>query len=345
MNRRPLRPLLLLAAVACLAGTGNPLRAQDKVEYRDRKTDKAVPVSGQITSESVAGVQIKPTGAAAARDIPASEILRVTYGDLPGAVKLDYPQAVNLDEKREYAKAIEGYQGMLPKLSGAPKTKRYVEYRIAMLKAGQAEGGGDAKEAVDALNAFLTAYPESWQYSLAAKQLARLQIDKGDFDAAAKTLDSLAKAPGLPKDMRQEADLLLIDALFRARKFQEVESKIQTAMNALPANDPQRDRFSVYQIAAGAENAKLEDVVKKLDAIIAKTEDNGLKALAYNTLGDCYLLKDRKRDAMWSYLWVDVVYFQDRPEHIKALERLAKLFEDLKDPRAAVYKEKLQRSR
>jgi hypothetical protein len=49
---------------------------------------------------------------------------------------------------------------------------------------------------------------------------------------------------------------------------------------------------------------------------------------------------------MWSYLWVDVVYSQDKGEHLKAMTKLLKIFEDDKDnEKAQLYKDKIARSR
>jgi hypothetical protein len=69
-----------------------------------------------------------------------------------------------------------------------------------------------------------------------------------------------------------------------------------------------------------------------------------LKALAYNALGDCYRLNNRPREALWPYLWVDVIYHQDRQEHLKAMADLAKLFAEQGDTaRAKEYRDKLKR--
>jgi hypothetical protein len=49
---------------------------------------------------------------------------------------------------------------------------------------------------------------------------------------------------------------------------------------------------------------------------------------------------------MWAYLWVEVVYSQDRDEVAKALLRLVKSFEVQQDEdRAKSYKDKLRRFR
>ena len=82
----------------------------------------------------------------------------------------------------------------------------------------------------------------------------------------------------------------------------------------------------------------------QLEAIISKTTDKKLLGLAYNALGDCYRLNNRNKDALWPYLWVDVIYHQDRQEHQKAMEQLARLFDEQGDKtRARQYRERLKR--
>src|SRR5262249_25537591 len=68
---------------------------------------------------------------------------------------------------------------------------------------------------------------------------------------------------------------------------------------------------------------------KELQSVIDQTKDKGVKAQAYNTLGYCYYLKDEKSKARWAFLWVDVVYKQDREEHAKALYYLERIFTSL----------------
>ena len=90
----------------------------------------------------------------------------------------------------------------------------------------------------------------------------------------------------------------------------------------------------------------MDQGVDDYDNSIGKTPDPSLKALGYNVLGDVYFAKGQKRDAMWSYLWVDVVYNQDRGEQLKAMTRLIRIFEaDNDKEKAQMYKEKLSRSR
>src|SRR4029079_14937573 len=105
-------------------------------------------------------------------------------------------------------------------------------------------------------------------------------------------------------------------------------------------------RVDMYQLGLESAKGDLGAGVKKIEEAISKAADPSLKALGYNVLGDVYLAKKQPRDAMWSYLWVDVVYNQDRGEHIKAMTRLIKIFKEANDTeKVQLYTEKLARSR
>src|SRR5262249_38806779 len=78
----------------------------------------------------------------------------------------------------------------------------------------------------------------------------------------------------------------------------------------------------------------------QLQKIIDGTKDPSLKAAAYNALGLSYLhnrdsLPDALQNARWQFLWVDVIYNQDKAEHAKALYHLWRIFRDLEEPERA----------
>jgi hypothetical protein len=347
--KRHLLHVVLFALIAIVAAN-SAVVGQDKVERRDRKSDKATTVNGKIIDESVAGVKVK--AGAKEEMIASSEIVRVFYDDVPATAKLAYVNLfINEEKEKDQSKVLKEYKDFAPKIAAAPNValKRYVDYRIAMLEAATADSDMTKEEARKSLDKFVGAHATSWEYPFAARMLARLQMEKPDFEAAQKTLEGLAKNAQAPNDIRQEADIMLVDVLFQQpSKIDEVKAKIASALNSPMTSEAQKARFTVYQIGieAQAADAKVEDVVKKLEEAIAKSSDNSLKALAYNVMGDCYLAKQRKRDAMWSYLWVDVVYSQDKGEHLKAMTKLLKIFEDDKDnEKAQLYKDKIARSR
>ena len=346
MSRHAFGIVLGIAIVAITTQTA--VFSDDKVERRDRQSEKVVSVSGKIIDESVAGVKIK----AGPKEtlVPATEIHRVFYDDMPIASKQAYINLWNLEEnEKDLAKVHKAYQDFLPKATGAPApVKRQVEYRLATLQASVAETDVQKSDARKALQQFITSSGSSWQFPLASRTLARMQIDAKEFAPAQRTLEGLIKNNLVPAELRQEADLMLVDVLFQAGQTADVKTKIEAALKDPKTTEQQKIRFSVYQAAieAKAPNVKIDDVIKNLEGIVGKTNDNSIKGLAYNVMGDCYYAKEMKRNAMWSYLWVDVVYNQDRAEHVKAMNSLLKIFEEEKDTeKAQLYKDKLQRFR
>ena len=340
---------VLLAVSIGIIAFNTAVVGQDKVERRDRKTDKSVTVAGKILEEKMEGVKMKV--GAKEETIPAGDIVRIYYDDIPLTAKAANLTLFNNEEKeKDPAKLLKEFQDLQLKVKDSPPAvRRYFDFRITMLKAALAEKDDDKAQAILGLQTFASANNTFWEYPLAARTLARMQLEKSDFEQALKTLEPLTKSAAVPADIKAEAENMLIDALFQANKIDQVKAKIDAALANPATNETQKARFAIYKIGleAQAPEAKIEDVVKKLDDIIAKPNtDNGIKALAYNIMGDCYSLKGRKRDAMWSYLWVDVVFSQDKGEHLKAMAKLLKLFEEEKDTeKVQIYKDKIARSK
>src|SRR5262249_4309451 len=143
--------------------------------------------------------------------------------------------------------------------SGSEAAKRYVAYRIAMLKATVGEA-----DAMDALTDFLKKNPNCWEYSSVAKQLAALQLNRGQFEEAAKTIEALARTDGLSKELKQQADLLLIDIQFQAGKLADVSTKVKGALAVMAPDDPERPKLEIYQIGCDAREGSIQDTVKRL---------------------------------------------------------------------------------
>jgi len=329
---------LLVVGILCFAG--NPrARAQDEVRYYDRAAKQEAKASGSIQSESPSQIVLKQ--GAGTKTIPAVDIIEVVYkvGDL---VNLKY-RGARLNENTAYSGAsaderkkavgfaLSKYKEMLPDVNDA-KVKKHFEFTIARLLAREAEEDSDkARTAMGKLEQFMKDHPESWQISACAKVLAQLQMDQKDFSAALKTYETLAQTPKISKEIRQECDLMTAQVLMADSKFADAEAKLQALSQTVPSDDPQAIRIQVSLAQCMAATNKIEQAVPKLEGIIAKTTDTDLKALAYNSLGDCYRAAKKPEDALWAYLWVDVVYHQNRQEHAKALYWLAKLFKERGD--------------
>ncbi len=350
------RMVVLTWGVAGAVALAAPARGQDRIRYSDRTKKTDIEVTGTIEEETPAKVVYKAT--AGRREIAAGDIIDITY-EVPAGVRLEYynpainqekqadKAANDADRKKLLNSALNNYKESLKRPIPKKFAQRHLQFKVAQLTAvliGEDRSQADA--AIEALDTFRKSNPDGWQIVSCARLLARLQMQKEDYDGAIKTYEDLAKTPNITKEVKQDAELLAAQALTRAKRYKEAEKRLQDALKSLPADDPQAARVQVYLAECQARTGQFAAAAKQLETIISKTSENSLKALAYNTLGDCYVANDRPRDALWAYLWVDVVYYQEKQEHRKALEQLAKLFEQFKDEnRAKEYRERLQKSR
>jgi tetratricopeptide (TPR) repeat protein len=349
---RMMSDLLAAAAVLTLA----PAARAESVQYRDRTSRDGKPktVVGTITADTVTGLTLR-TATGGEVKIPAGDVLDITF-DL-GGKNLPYQQAQQA-ERRSAAEGIAQYTALLPQLDARTPAARHLQYRVAMLRAQLAEesaGRGEEEykarltEAITALKKFKADHPNCWQLTPAVRELANLHLDAGDTKAALATVEELAGNTDLGPELREEAELQVVDLLLRAKDYKAADLRVGRLMSRLPAGAPAKARLEVIQTGCQAllDPNKLPEVAAKLQAVI---EDKGrepyLKALAYNVLGDCYQAAGQKREALWSYLWVDVIYNQDKQEHVKALDRLVRLFAELKDEgRSKYYEDRLRRTR
>lgn len=321
--------------VGLLMATASALPAEDgKVSYRERAGKGGVlTANGRIESESLAGVKV------GGKTIPSSEVIEIAY-DVPGAIRLDYRSVAA--ETKPPGESIKDYEALLkaPAVQGSKYLKRHVEYRIAALTAARAdEGALQLKAAIDAVQKFKRENADAWQLVPLTRTLARLMLDKDppDPEAARKAYDELIAAPGAPPDVKLECTLQVIDLLLQSGKTADAQARLA----ALPPGDP---RVPIYQIGVRATADKLSDTARQLQEFIDKTNDPVLKAAAYNVLGDVYRRDPaHKKDALYAYLYVDVIYNQDTVETQKAVARLAQLFDEFKDEaRAKQYRDRLR---
>ncbi len=331
-----------------------PAQQRDTVYYRDHtaKPEKTAEFTGAVSEETVNGIKVKPQ-VGPERSFPVGDIVDVVYAP-PRALEIPFQPILNGEsalrtgaaDKAKIDKLVKDYTTFVNnslKDAKVPSLRRHIQYRLAVLKAALAEKREEQNEAVRQFEQVRKEVAGSWQFVPLVRQEAQLLIDLERLDDAARLLDEAGKTQGLAKELKQELELGMIDLMIRAGKANEVEGRIAQALQMLPPTDPMATKLKVFQLGAQAGKGDIDKAVTQLQAIIDQSQENSLKALAYNTLGDCYSAKGQKKEAMWKYMWVDMVYNQDKAEHVKAVERLAHVFKDLNDDaRAEKYKEKLK---
>jgi hypothetical protein len=326
--------------------TAGPLLAQDthRIHVFDPAKKNDDTISARIKQESPSGIVIER--GVQTTTIPVERLVDVEYA-IPPALRVEVQAKAVLQEAaalketdpakrlKNNESAIEGYRTVLERLAsvdGSALARRHTEYKIAEILARMAEDDPTRLDAaVKALTQFKTDHEKSWQISRVGKLLAGLQIANGDMKDAQATFDEFARRDDLPDSVRRDFELAGIRALMNAENFAEAERKLAALAKGTGKDDRQAMRVEAY-LAGCKAKSDMPQAEKRLLALIQgeKTPPE-IKALAYNTLGDCYRLNNRLEDAFWQYLWVDQEYNQDREEHAKALYWLSILFDKVKN--------------
>jgi predicted negative regulator of RcsB-dependent stress response len=336
----------ILIAVAGLVLFGSVFPAQaDTIMFKEAGKKN---LTGKIEVESAKGVQFAGKGAFVAADaiadvdydIASAEIRLYAYRPATSAERaaLKAPEAKRpalLDD------AIAKYAVLLDKIK-APElafVKRHARYKVAYLTTLKADliGTGAARAlAIDKFKSFTADERDGWQTPVALETLARLQVEQQDYEGAAQALEALAKAL-VSEETRQDAQLRLAKLSMQAGKYEAALPKLDALIAALPKDSPYvlRTRLAKAECLAQtkdvpAATALLEGVLKE-----ANERDRETRAAAHNTLGLCYLLGDQPAEARWQFLWVDLVYNQNKAEQAKALYYLARVFARLNQPERA----------
>ena len=102
---------------------------------------------------------------------------------------------------------------------------------------------------------------------------------------------------------------------------------------------------AVAQLAVLRVAAKASDAAK-LEEVVAKVKDPTAKAVGRTSWATRTRAAGKPRDAMWAYLWADVVFNQDKDEQVYAVGQLVGVFEKLGDKeRAEQFRDRLPRVR
>jgi len=333
----------LLAAVLGVSFLG-AVQAQDTISYKDRAQKKNVDVTGTIEEETPVGIKIKSKGKEETRLITPDDVVQINY-KVPGLSPADFRKPFVLESKALRStrtkervegldKAIEAFKELEKELRGNSNARRYIQYKEAQLVVVQAqEEPTKVEDAIKALTAYKTANMGGWEIVPALKQLARLQEDTGKGDEARKTYEELADLADVPKEIKQESELLVSKLLLRGGKYADAEKRLRSLSGSLPADDPQRAFIQAYLTDSQIGQGNLAQAETQLNEALKVNPDPKLRGGVHNLLGDYFRKKGQNEEAFWHYLRVDSLYNEDAEEQAKALYQLSTLFDKVKrDP-------------
>jgi hypothetical protein len=336
---RSLLAVILTATAFGPAAWAQPIQAEITYYHRAKKAQDTT--KGTIEEESPGMIAYRLSGRV--EKVPAADILDVEYlpesavvrGEIRKALRLEdeVDRAEDADARKKAAqKAIAAYADLMAKLADSRFAQRHAAFKVARLRARLAEDDAAEREAaIGALSKFLRDHGTGWQVSRAAKLLAQLQLEKGDAAAAQKTFELLADKPDIPKETRQEYQLLAIRSMMRGGQHAEAQQQLRAIQaRLLPEDAPMKTRVGIYLAGCQGAAGDAAGAEKQLVAVLEGDADPTLKALACNTLADVYLKGGADEKAFWRYLMVDALYNQDPEEHARALYHLMQLFEKVK---------------
>ncbi|HWY86810.1 MAG TPA: hypothetical protein VNX28_08795 [Gemmataceae bacterium] len=331
----------LLASIS-LAVFVTSARANDEVAVRLKEK----PYIGPIKAESSRGIEI--TVGKETITIPAEDIVDVKYEVTPVEVRINVYRPALVSEKdyndpdpkkeakrkANLADALKKYGEAFLKVKENP-AKRHIEYKLAVLTSRKAgDEHGDLGAAIKRLSDFKASHKNSWQITACLQLLGRLQTDTKQYKDAEETYLELARA-NVPEDTKLEAELMAAQVSAKGGKYEAALKRLQALSSRLPKDSKYQGRAKIVLAECLVAGKKDNEAIALLRQLAKETSDKDLKASAYNTLGLTYYNSKQLKEARWEFLWVDVVYNQDKLEHAKALYYLADIFDQLNEKERA----------
>ena len=301
---------------------------------------KAGKVKNFVVAESAKGIVLKNGDKFSAEDI--DDILY----DLPQSTKvlaaISYSNAFNSERAWQSAtdpkKRAAAYSDALDKYEKAAlditdkKVKAHLDFKIGYLRGKKAlEDSSDPKNAISRLRGYVSGNTNSWQITRALLLLAKLQNENKDFGGAAESFGQLMKLD-VSEDVKNDARLQGSLTDVQLGQYAAAEAKLTELMKTLPKGSKAYARAMVAQAECLIAGNKVPEGIDMIKNAIKTSDDKMLRAVAYNALGANYFKAEQYKEARWEFLWVDVVYNQDKAEHARALYYLSHIFDRLADP-------------
>src|SRR5207244_4498091 len=114
-----------------------------------------------------------------------------------------------------------------------------------------------------------------------------LLLAKKQYGEAEATFKELAGAD-VDDAIREDAELRAAQVSLRAGKHAEAQSKLQALIAKFPKGSPSAVRARIAQAECLSAAKKPEDARTVLKQVLNETKDKGLKAAAYNALGESF---------------------------------------------------------
>ena len=280
--------------------------------------------AGEVTEMTPQEITLK--GQPASHTIPVNQIKSIIFEGEPSELSQARVSAGNGNHDKA--------QESLAKIDLADVRRDFIKQDVEYLKAfcaAQLALGGNAEigDAGRQLNSFVKAYPKNYHYYDAVQLMGDLLMAGGRYDPAQKQYAEVAGAPW--PDYKMRAAVAIGRSLQAQKNHSEAIKQFDAALalaDQSPDGQNQKLAATLGKAVSLAESGKADEAVGAIEKIIqdADPDEKLLQARAHNALGSCYEKAGRPKDALHSYLYVDVIYNTLPEEHAEALSHLVTLW-------------------
>lgn len=282
-------------------------------------------VRGTVVAESSTEVTVKV--GATNQAVPVSQIASIRYDGRPGNLDL----AAARESSGNFAEAADLYKKGAAEAAAKPFIAEDALFSQARVTADLGlTDPAKTDSAIVLLEGFVKEHVNGRHLLPALESLAKLQLQKGSYDAVTQTIDRLSKIP-------QTADRAsVLRARVASRKGEHLAAIAE--FDRLIADGPEGSVKRRDAQLAKAESLVALKKYSEAETLVrgvikgAPPEDMTTQAAAHNTLGDCLRAAGRPKDALYAYLHTDLLFFKDKEQHPKALARIIQTWQELKRP-------------
>jgi tetratricopeptide (TPR) repeat protein len=282
--------------------------------------------AGQIESTTNTIVQVRQDNRRT--PVPVNEILTVHFAQEP----IELTQARSAIRSGDYQGAVES----LAKVNLADIRRDAIredyQFQLALANARIALGSGDQnalQKAGSEMHEFQRKNPDSFHHFAAVEVMGEMLAAVGRYSDAQKEFARLAGAPW--PDYKMRALVLEGRALAAQGMHEEAVRRFDEALaidTTAPGADAQRLAARLGKAESQAEAGQAEGAIAAVEQVIAEAapESIDLQARAHNVLGRCHLKSGSPKEALYAFLYVDVLCSSAGDAHAEALYQLIPLF-------------------
>jgi TolA-binding protein len=288
-------------------------------------------LNADVTDESYETVKINGEAK------PAAEIESIRHGDQPP----EYIMADSNFRQFQLDKAIENFKKARD-LKARPWLKHYCDYYIGRSYQALAQGAATTKDrqdftgkAIAQFESLIKGTPKGFWVPSAMDSLGQCYYNLGDYPKALAAYQQIEKT--------KMGESWTLRAQLWEGKIQTAQGQVDAAAQTLTkvseaAKEKHADIYTDAQIALAEcyiRGKKFKEAEDLLKGLIDANEKEEVRAVAHNTLGDCYKAQNKIKEARLEYLRTDVLYFKVKDQDARALFSAAECFELLKDKERA----------